>query len=364
MTQSIEARARFDFIRYASCWEDADILAAALRPAPGRRLLSIASAGDNSLALLAGGAEVVAADLNLVQLACVEIRKVAFAHLDYPDLLAFLGVTPDPDRLQTFGRLATALSPAGRAFWEARPEAIRTGIIHAGKFENYFQMFRTRILPLIHSRKTVETLLEERDDHARRRFYDDVWDNWRWRLLFRLFFSRTVMGRMGRDPEFFRYVEGSVAGRIRTRAEHALAVLPAHSNPYLEYILTGNFRRALPAYLRPEAYAPIRANLDRLTLYHGPIQEAAKACGGGFDGFNLSDIFEYLPPELCRTIYGNLLETARPGARLAYWNMLVPRRFSATPEFSGRVRHLNDLSRSLFLQDKAFFYSAFIVEET
>ncbi len=40
-------------IRYGSVWEDADVLCEALAPvAPGGRLLSIASAGDNVLALL------------------------------------------------------------------------------------------------------------------------------------------------------------------------------------------------------------------------------------------------------------------------------------------------------------------------
>lgn len=51
--KKIEERVRFDAIRYANCWEDADILMTALEPAAGKRILSIASAGDNSLALLA-----------------------------------------------------------------------------------------------------------------------------------------------------------------------------------------------------------------------------------------------------------------------------------------------------------------------
>ena len=49
----IEDRASFDFLRYANCWEDADILCEALGVRPGARVLSIASAGDNTLALLA-----------------------------------------------------------------------------------------------------------------------------------------------------------------------------------------------------------------------------------------------------------------------------------------------------------------------
>ena len=75
---SIDNHARFDFIRYANCWEDADILVEALQPAPGKRLVSIASAGDNTLSLLSGAPEkVVAIDLNPVQLACLELRCVA-----------------------------------------------------------------------------------------------------------------------------------------------------------------------------------------------------------------------------------------------------------------------------------------------
>ena len=77
----LEDRVAFDLIRYANCWEDADILCEALRPHPGTRILSIASAGDNTLALLAEGAEVVAADLSIAQLACVELRRAAFRRL-------------------------------------------------------------------------------------------------------------------------------------------------------------------------------------------------------------------------------------------------------------------------------------------
>ena len=56
---SIEERARFDYVRYANCWEDSRILNEALQPASDKRILSICSAGDNSLHLLASGAEVV-----------------------------------------------------------------------------------------------------------------------------------------------------------------------------------------------------------------------------------------------------------------------------------------------------------------
>lgn len=362
MSRHIEERAPFDLIRYANCWEDAHILCEALRPRPGSRILSIASAGDNALALLAEGAEVIAADLSPAQLACVELRRAAFRRLDHAGVLAFLGLRPSDDRATTCARLEDDLSPPTRDYWRKRPEVVAAGIAHAGKFESYFRLFRNRVLPLVHSRRTVLRLLEPRSEDGRRAFYRDTWDTVRWRLLFRVFFSRFVMGRLGRDPEFFRYVEGSVSERILARTRYALTVLPTHENPFLEYILTGNFVRALPRYLQPERFETVRAGLDRLTLVQGPVEAAASAHRAtGFDGFNLSDVFEYLDPVMCRDLFGSLLAAARPGARFAYWNMLAPRR--CPDAFAGRVEPLTDLSRRLFERDRAFFYSAFVVEE-
>ena len=356
----IEQRARFDYVRYANCWEDADVLCQGLLPAPGKRILSIASGGDNSFALAASGADVVAVDLSGAQLAMVELKRAAIRALEYDAMLAFIGVRPDDARLATYARLAPALPGPARAFWDAHLDDVRTGIVNAGKFERYFRTFRRRIVPLFHDRATVAELLREKTREQRRTFYDRVWNNWRWRLMFRLFFSRRVMGLMGRDPEFFRYVEGSVADRILRRTEYAFTTLPTHSNPYLNFIFTGGFGATLPRYLDRERYQALRDGMDRVTLVQGSAESVA-ATHGPFDGFNLSDIFEYLDPPACESIYGTLLASARPGARFAYWNMLVPRRRPAP--FAERVRSLAERADALFSVDRAFFYSAFVLEE-
>lgn len=362
MPDRIQDRARFDLIRYANVWEDAGVLRDALRPAPGRRILSIASAGDNSFALLAAGAEVVAADLSPAQIALVDLKRAAIRRLNHAETLGFLGFRkPERDRRAVYEQLEKDLAPRSREVWRERLDDIAGGVAHHGRFESYFALFRNWILPLIHRRATVLGLLEAREPAEREAFYETTWNNLRWRLLFRIFFSRFVMGRLGRDPEFFRYVEGSVAERILGRTHYALAVLPTHANPYLEYILTGNFGTSLPLYLRPEVYPEVKRHVDRLALFEGPIDDAvAEHRGAGFDGFNLSDIFEYLDEPTGVQVYGRLLDAARPGARFAYWNMLVPRRLSSA--FPGRVRHLEAESKELFARDLAWFYSAFIVE--
>jgi S-adenosylmethionine-diacylglycerol 3-amino-3-carboxypropyl transferase len=355
----IQDRASFEEVRYGSVWEDADVLCRALGPvAPGGRLLSVASAGDNALALLTlDPREVVAVDLSRAQLACLALRVAAFRVLEDRELPGFLGVEPQEDRLGRYRRLRPALPDFARDFWDARGPALERGAVHAGRFEAYFDLFRTRVLPLIHPRSRVESLFAPRDRDGRRRFHDQQWNTVRWRLLFRIFFGRWVMGRLGRDPEFFRHVDGPVGEVIRCRSVRGLVDLPTRTNPYLVRIMTGAYTpEALPPYLRPELRPLIRRRLDRLTLHHGPVEEAP----GTFDGFNLSDIFEYMGPTHHRDTYRALLERARLGARIVYWNLMVPR--ACPPVFRNRVSPLSELEASLLARDRAFFYGALHVE--
>jgi len=92
-------KADFSFIRYAQCWEDADILLEALNIQPERTYLSIASAGDNALAMLSKGPErVIALDINPAQIACVELRAAAYRELLHSELLEIMGSKPSRRR--------------------------------------------------------------------------------------------------------------------------------------------------------------------------------------------------------------------------------------------------------------------------
>ncbi len=355
--------ADFSQIRYAQCWEDADILQEALAIQPGDHCLSIGSAGDNALALLTRSpGRVVVLDLNPSQLACLELRVAAYRELDHAGLLELIGSRPSPCRAELYARCRRSVSPAVRAFWDAQPAAIAAGIGSAGKFERYFATFRNRVLPLVHSRRTVERLLQGGTRDEREAFYRDHWDTWRWRLMFQMFFSRFVMGRLGRDPSFFRYVEGRVADRILTRTRHALTALNPAENPYIQWILTGSHTTALPFALRPENFAPIRDGLDRLEWHCQPLENYLETVDAGtFGAFNLSDIFEYMSAENYHRLLDRLIRSGRPGARLAYWNTLADRH--RPDSLADRLRSLTELSRSLHARDQAFFYCTFVVEE-
>ena len=364
MKSEIQNHADFSQVRYANCWEDADILIDALDPRD-RHCLSIGSAGDNSFSLLAAGAKkVTITEMNPAQIACIQLRIAAYQCLTHDEFLQLLGENhcPPDARLNLYQKCIPHLNTETQDYWNHFSQHIRDGFGRIGKFENYFSIFRNKLLPMVHSKKKIQSLLTPRPADERNHFYNSQWNTWRWRLLFRFFFSRTVMGRLGRDPAFFKYVEGTVADRILTRTRHALTVLDPSENPYLHWILTGKYGTHLPHALREENFAIIRDRLENIHIDPRPMEAVLSSSQETFQAFNLSDIFEYMSEENTERLLRQIHASSDPGARLAYWNMLAPR--SRPDTLSAHITPLPDLSKKLFSQDKAFFYSAFVVEET
>jgi len=358
---NLEQQVDFSIIRYANCWEDPEVLLQGLSPKEGSKILSIASAGDNSFSLLTADPElVVAVDINQTQLYLVALKKAAIEYLDYQDVLTFLGFRSGTDRLGLFRRIKHTLETDVRQYWERHTDAIAKGIIHQGKFERYFQLFANKVLPFIHSQRQVERLLAPKDGQAQLTFYNQHWNTWRWRLFFRIFFSRFAMGRFGRDPRFLKEVDVDVSSDIFQKAAQHLKKTNAQQNPMLRYSLTGNFGTLLPHYLLPAPFAKVKANLDRLVIRRGLAEEVAAAYGQ-FDSMNLSNIFEYMDSRLSQATAGKLLPLLADGGRIGYWNLMVHRRISGI--FPSEVRHLDKLSAALTERDNGFFYNQFTVEQ-
>lgn len=363
MASEIATRADFSHIRYAQCWEDADILLQGLDIRPDDVCLSIASAGDNVLAMLSRApGKVIALDLSPAQIACLELRVAAYRILSHSELLDLIGSRPSQRREALFRRCRALLSANARRFWDSRPIEIARGIGGAGKLERYLTVFRKRVLPLIHSQAAVQRLLRGGIQNEREAFHDREWSCLLWRLLFRAFCSRAVLGRWGRDPNFFRYADGQVASHLLARVRHAVTALDPSENPYLHWMLTGRHGATLPCALRTENFAAIRANLDRLEWRCQSLEDYLESAGeNAIDRFNLSDVFEYMSPEDYHRLLDRLVRCGRSGGRLAYWNFLADRHRPSV--MADRLRPLAELARELYLQDKVFFYSDFVVEE-
>lgn len=363
MESEVEQKATFSHIRYAQCWEDAEILLEALDVTPQHHCLSIASAGDNTLALLTKSPKKVwAIDLSAAQLHCLALKVAAFRTFQYQELLAFLGVRPHADRTGLYLKCRPFLTSEAQHYWDHRPQDIKVGVCHAGKFETFFRLFRRYMLPIVHSKETVRNLFSQKTSQQQTLFYDQKWNSWRWRWMFKFFFSQWMVGQFGRDPRFFDYVTTSVSQHALHKAEVVLHHMDPTLNPFVQWILLGRFETALPVYLREENFDLIRANLHCLEWQCVSIEACKQYLHHSkIDRFNLSNIFEYVSESHYESLLHFLIGISNPKARLVYWNMMVQR--TRPDALKSYLRSKRPLAQSLFKKDKAPFYSRFVIEE-
>ena len=358
----VEDYAKFDIIRYAQVWEDAEILIEALDIKPTDNVLSIASAGENALSLLIKDPKnVYAIDLNENQIFCTELKKIAYKYLDYDECMELIGVFDSERRIDLYKTIEKYLSKNTQEYFENNINVIHRGIIHCGKFENYFHIFGQKVLPLIHSKKVRQQLLEKKTKEERYNFYNKKWNNNRWKILFKIFFSRAVMGKLGRDKAFFRYVSVNVPEHILQRTRYAITELDTSNNSYLHYIINSRYDKVLPLAYREENFDIIKKNIDKLQILKESVETFINREDiDKVDKYNLSDIFEYMSEDDMVKIVEKMLEKSPKGSIIAYWNMLSDKRAS---KFIDKIEYKQDLSNDLLKRDKAFFYSKFIVEE-
>ena len=354
-------KVRHDYLRYANCWEDADVLLEGLNPSEGGRFLSIGSAGDNSFSLLTTNPEIViAVDINPIQLKLIELKKAAIKHFSRTEFLEFTGFEESKNRIILFNKIKNTLKSETASFWKSKKELIENGLVYGGKFEKYFKLFSNKILPIIHNKKRISELFREKPDIEQKLLYSKQWNSLRWNLFFKLFFSKFVMGRFGRSKEFMNEVEIPIGEFIFGKAEKHLGNTNCQKNYFLQFILNGNFSEYLPHYVRKENYYTIQQNIEKLDFIEGLAESTFKRYSN-FNYFNLSDIFEYMNPELFKTVAGNFIENSEKNARFAYWNLMVPRFLSEiNPD---KFEYQKSLSEELSEIDKGFFYGKFIIDK-
>ena len=361
-----ENKVDFSLIRYSQCWEDTEVLLEGLDIKENDVCLGILSAGDNVFSMLTKNpAKIIALDISFPQIALVRLKIEVFKEFSYEKMLEFIGVKKSDKRAEMYEKIRGNLEEKVREYWDFNKEAVQSGVIHTGKFEKFFSLFRKRILPFVHSKKQVEEFLSEKSETERIQYYNKKWNNFRWKMMFKLFFSNYIVGKFGRDKEFFKYVEKDISKVMTERSRYASCELSPYENPYLNYILTGNYRSdCLPYVLREENFEKIRENIHKIEIVQNSMEEYLDGTDLKINKFNLSDIFEYMSLENYEKLMEKIYEKSADEAKLVYWNLVVERN---TGLIKGgkekRFERLERLDKELHKKDKTFFYTDFVVEK-
>ena len=339
-------------LKYSSCWEDAYLLEESLEVNEQSEVLSIASAGDNSLYLLSKNPKsMTCIDMNPIQIYVCQLKEAAVKHLSFQEFEQLLGFVPSESRIDIFKMLLPHLPADCVTFFNQNPLLITEGLIHQGKLEKYFQLFASKVLPLIHKKETVRQLFTAKSEQKQAAFYSKTWNNWRWKGFFRLFFSKVVMGLLGREKEKMKYVEGKVGKLIFASAQEHLKSKNCQNNYILKYILTGNYGSERPPYSYSKNFAKAKQWLQVNEIEYGLADlESWLKTGKKYNSFNLSNIFEYMSEnEFGKNI--QVVENASlPKSKLCFWNLMVPRSVAVNSTF---VEH------AAVSADLGFFYRKF-----
>ncbi|MCL2798081.1 MAG: BtaA family protein [Firmicutes bacterium] len=339
------------YIRYANCYEDAETLLKVIGGA--KTALSIASGGDNCLALLTEPSleSLTVFDRNPAQLCLTKLKFAAFKHLTYEKVLVLLGIVKGAS-FSIYEKLRDSLDDETQSYFDNRPELIsKIGLSHCGKFEYYLNKIRALVIRFTQSRKNIRQFMDM-DIAGQREFYLRKINNRRWRFITKQFFSEKTVGEHGRDKSTFAYANGDLYQMITDRMLLCFDNVPNRENIYLQYTVYGRFIR-LPFYLRKENFETVKANIDKASFVLGDVTTVA-ALGKSFDFFNLSDTFEYMSKEETAQNEKMIAECANSYATVVFWNMLTDRQF-LSPAFSPMD---NNQVYEIYKNEKAYYYQA------
>lgn len=245
--------------------EDAAIELGALRP--GGRIFCIASAGCTAMAL-AGQSEIVAVDLNPLQLAYVE-RRLAGGPIE--------------------DGTAERLLAGARTFWPL------LGWDHR------------RVRAFLDLRNPTEQIVYWRWHLDTRRFRAALWFLFSLPTL-RLIYSASLLDSL--PPDF-----GAI---IRSRLERGFARHPNRSNPYARALLSGEY----------EPPAPARGQIELVQGEAAAYLEAQSA--GSFDGFTLSNILDGANQAYRERLFSAVQRAAAPDAVVVRRSFREPARVIPT----------------------------------
>lgn len=285
----------------------------------------VSSGGCTALSLVAAGADtVIGVDLNRSQNHLVELKAAAVATLGPQRACSMLGGSPlNPAlRLSHYDdELREQLTLGARRYWDARRKAVARGVLGAGSTERAMRAAMIAFRATVHRQRRIDRLLALSTTGERQAFFDAEWNTARWRGMFKAMFNRTTMNKTY-DPAFFAHVgKISFADHFQQIVERTITELPVRDNYFLHYLAREMYpvdeSEGVPLYLAKD-YRD-----GSLELVDGSFADYLRTRpDSSMSGFSLSNICEWLDAGQIDELFGEIVRTAAPGARLCLRNFV------------------------------------------
>ena len=340
-------------------WEDPESDHRALDIKPGETMMTITSGGCNTLGFLSKApGKIFGIDINGSQNWQMELKVESMRAFSHSEYLAFLGLTPSSTRWADYQRIRPKLSEEAQVFWDAKKSIVNKGFLINGRFERFVKI-AGKAVRVLQGGKAVRGLFDCSTLEEQQRYYERHWKKGVMRYIFKLFFNKKMLAKRGLDADYFHFDDGasSFAESFHNRFQKALRDIPANSNYFLSIYLMGKYHSLseVPLYLQKDHYGEIKERLGHIQLV---TQDAKKWLASmpdeSIDCYSLSNICELMSLEDVERLFTEVVRTARPGARICFRNLMVPREIPDS--LSKIIRKDARLSGELLAMDRSFVY--------
>lgn len=336
-------------VAFAQVREDPRIDASVVARAGDRARVCMVASGGCTAAVLATDPQVARlhlVDANPAQLALTRLKLRLLTSADCPERLRLLGHSPATPEARSAGLAEhfTALGLPADAVGPAEVVA-RLGPDHAGRYERCFAALRDEFCDALAELEAV-LALPDPPEQARRVAPDTPLG----RAL-----DAALDAAMSLPNLVALFGEGATQNPVEPfarhfgrRIRHALATLPAATNPFLWQMLLGRYPHEHPA---DWLALPRPAALPPFTYERAFMADALRAARAEFDVVHLSNILDWLSPaEAAATL------DAAAGA-LAPGGWVVIRQLNSTLDIpaAGPMFAWDD-TRERHASDRSFFY--------
>ncbi|MBC2838995.1 DUF3419 family protein [Robiginitalea sp. SC105] len=344
---------------FTQSWEDPLCDHRALEIRKGDTVVAITSGGCNILGfLLFDPGKIFCLDINPAQSYLLELKIAAMRVLTFDEFQCFSGLTSGFDRMTLFAKVVEQLGPGATSFWASRTAIIENGFIMQGRYDRFVK-FAGRVLKVLQGKDRINRLMEKKSEGEQHKFYDEVWDTWQYRAIYKLLFNKHVLARKGLSADYFHFDDGSAsfAESFYRRARNAFRNLPIEGNYFLSLYVTGSYAdpHQVPDYLKQEYFEIIRSRLDRLNILTTDAQSWLDNQGmEQIDCFALSNICELMSEDETNRLFEAVGRIASHRARVIFRNLIIPRE---VPHYLNNTIVKNEqLSRELLSSDRSFVY--------
>ncbi|WP_028566855.1 DUF3419 family protein [Salisaeta longa] len=326
----------FDGWVYNQIWEDPRVDARALQLDGNSRVLTIASGGCNVLNYLGHGPErITALDLNPAHLALTRLKLTALRRVPSHD--AFYDLFGHGDRSSNVSIYTRHLQPHldddTRAFWTARRGLRRQRRYHVLASGLYDRSRMGLFLRFVHGVARQmglqpERLLQAQTLAGQRAFYQRVvapfferrWVAW-------LTQQPATVFSLGIPPQQHRFMaeesRGGVLGLFRQRLRTMVCEFPIQDNYFAWQVFGRRYdhthRRAIPPYLRAEAFPALRERAGRVDTHVASYADyLAAQPTGAYNAFVLLDAQDWMTPSAIARLWREIARVGGAGARVIF----------------------------------------------